>query len=228
MKKLIILNHKMNLEYDEVVPYINKLNSIETTNDLIVCPSNIYLTDFINYCSWGVGAQNVHYKEFGNYTGEVSTTQLKSIGVEYSIIGHYERRKYFKETNEIINKKLNACLDTNIIPIVCFGANGKIEDAISELKEALKGIKQINFIIFAYEPLKVDENLSINKIKEDITEIYNYLFDLYETVPTVIYGGGVSKKDVNELLKIDNLSGLLIGKTSSKIEKIEKILKDID
>ena len=74
MKKLIVLNHKMNLEYDEVVPYIKKLNEIETTNDLIVCPSNIYLTDFINYCSWGVGAQNVFHEESGNYTGEVSTS----------------------------------------------------------------------------------------------------------------------------------------------------------
>lgn len=228
MKKLIILNHKMNLEYDQVVPYINKLNNIETTNDIIVCPSNIYLTDFINYCSWGVGSQNVYYKESGNYTGEVSTTQLKSIGVEYSIIGHYERRKLFKETNEIINKKLNACLDTNIIPIVCFGANGKIEDAISELKEALKGIKQINFIIFAYEPLKVDDNISIEQIKEDINEIYNYLYDLYEVTPTIIYGGGVSKKDINELFNIDNLSGLLIGKVSSKIETIENIIKSIN
>ena len=102
MKKFIILNHKMNLEYDEVVPYIQELNKIETENNIIVCPSNIYLSDFMNYCTWGVGAQNVSEKLDGNYTGEVSTLQLKSIGVEYSIIGHYERKKYFKETNKQI------------------------------------------------------------------------------------------------------------------------------
>ena len=228
MKKLIILNHKMNLDYDEVFPYINKLNQIETNNDIIVCPSNIYLTDFINHCSWGVGSQNVHYKENGNYTGEISTTQLKSLGIEYSIIGHYERRKYFKEDNKIISKKLNACLDANIIPILCFGETGNPEEAIKELKELLNKIERIDFIIFAYEPLKVDSNLSLSQIKENITEIYNYLYDLYETKPTIIYGGGVERKEINELLNIDNLNGLLIGKISSNIEKTEKIIKEID
>ena len=73
MKKLIVLNHKMNLEYDEVVSYINKLNEVNTTNNIIVCPSNIYLSDFINYSNWGVGAQDISEFSNGNYTGEVSS-----------------------------------------------------------------------------------------------------------------------------------------------------------
>lgn len=227
MKKLIVLNHKMSLDYDEVFPYINKLNQIETNNDIIVCPSNIYLIDFINHCSWGIASQNVYYKENGNYTGEISTTQLKSLGVEYSLIGHYERKKCFGETNEVINKKLKACLDSNLIPILCFGATGEIDETLSELKEILKDVNRIEFIIFAYEPLKIDDSIDLNKIKEDIIEIHNYLYDLYEAKPTIIYGGGATNKDIESLLNIENIDGLLIGKISSNIDKIEKIIKTI-
>lgn len=228
MKKLIILNHKMNLEYDEIYSYIERINKVKTDNNLVICPSNIYLTDFINYCNWGIGAQDIFYKENGNYTGEVSTLQLKSLGVEYSIIGHYERKKYFNETNKIINKKLIACLETNIIPILCFGENGNINDTLDDLKGLLVGINNIDFIIFAYEPLKVDDNLSLDRIKEDVKVIYDYLYDLYESRPNIVYGGGVTKKDINKLFEIDKLNGLLIGKVSSDIGKVEKIIQSIN
>jgi triosephosphate isomerase len=227
MKKLIILNHKMNLEYDEVIPYINVLNQITTENNLIICPSNIYLNDFINHSSWGIGAQNVSEKLSGNYTGEVSTLQLKSLGVEYSIIGHYERKKYYHETNNDINQKLNACLDSNISPILCFGETGNTGDAIDDLEELLKDIPNIDFIIFAYEPLKVSEQESVNNIQEQIKVIYEYLKSKYNSIPNLIYGGGIAKKDINELLSINELSGIMIGKISANIDKIEKIIKGI-
>lgn len=227
MKKLIILNHKMNLEYDEVLPYINKINELDTSNNLIISPSNIYLTDFINYCNWGISSQNVSEKLDGNYTGEVSTLQLKSLGIEYSIIGHYERKKYFHETNEIINKKLNACIDSNISPILCFGETGNLDDAKESLDELLKGITNIDFIIFAYEPLKIKDDETISNIQKQIKEIYNYLYEKYNTKPNLVYGGGISKKDINELLEIDELNGIMIGKISSNIEKISKIIKEI-
>ena len=105
MEKMIILNHKMNLEYDQVYEYIDGLNKLETDNNIIICPSNIYLENFVNNCTWGIGAQNVSEKSNGDYTGEISTLQLKSLGVEYCIVGHHERRKYFGETNEVINRK---------------------------------------------------------------------------------------------------------------------------
>ena len=73
MSKLIILNHKMSLDYDEIYPYIEGINKIETNHNLVVCPSNIYLTEFINHCTWGVGSQNVHSALESNYTGEIST-----------------------------------------------------------------------------------------------------------------------------------------------------------
>ena len=227
MKKLIVLNHKMNLEYDQVVPYINTLNQIQTDNNIIVCPSNIYLSDFINYSNWGVGAQDVSSELDGNYTGEVSTLQLKSLGLEYSIIGHYERKKHFKESNQVIIKKLNACLDSNISPILCFGETGNVDDAIDALEELLIGIENIDFIIFAYEPLKVSTKESVSDIKEQVKAIYNYLQDKYSSHPNIIYGGGIASKDINSLLSIDELNGIMIGKISSDIEKVKKIIKDI-
>lgn len=227
MEKLIVLNHKMNLEYDEVIPYIERINSIETDNSIVVCPSNIYLSDFVNYCNWGVGAQNVFYLEDGNYTGEVSSLQLKSMGVEYSLVGHYERKKYFNENNKIINKKLLACLESNIMPILCFGENGNIEGIKDDLDELLDDVSNIDFIIFAYEPLKVDNELEIDTIEEHIEIIYDYLYEKFGSRPNIIYGGGVVKKDVFRLFSMDKLNGMLIGSISSNIDKIEKIIKDI-
>ena len=227
MKKMIILNHKMNLEYDQVHNYINKINNIKTDNNIIICPSNIYLESFLNYCNWGIGAQNFYYKTLGNYTGEVSILQLKSIGIEYSLVGHYERKKYFNETNKIIREKLIACLEANIVPILCFGETGNIEQSKETLDYLLKDIANINFIVFAYEPLKVSGNVTIEQINKDISSIYKFLKEKYQTEPNIIYGGGVSKDDINRLLKIDKLNGILIGKISSDINKITKIIENI-
>ena len=227
MKKLIVLNHKMNLEYDEVVSYINGLNKFDTENNIVVCPSNIYLSDFIGHCTWGVGAQNVSEKLDGNYTGEISTLQLKSLGIEYSIVGHYERKKYFHETNKEINKKVNACLDSNISPILCFGENGDVDSAINDLEELLVGIDNINFIIFAYEPLKVAEKESIVDIQSQVKVIYDYLYNKYKVRPNLIYGGGIASKDINELLELDELNGIMIGKISANINKMVKIIQGI-
>lgn len=228
MKKLIILNHKMNLEYDEVYTYIDKLNKIESTNNIIVCPSNIYLESFLNHCTWGVGSQNVSASLNGNYTGEVSTLQLKSLGIEYSLIGHYERKKYFHETNQEIREKLNACLDANIMPILCFGETGKEADILKSLEELLEGITNIDFIIFAYEPLKVANQEDVSEIKEKVHTIYQYLYERYHSVPNIVYGGGINQKNINEALQIKELNGILIGKLSANIEKIEKVIKRID
>ncbi len=227
MSKFIILNHKMNLEYEEVYPYINELNQLETKNNIIVCPSSLYLEDFINHCHWGVGAQNVHDKENGNYTGEISTLQLKSMGIEYSIIGHYERKKYFHETTKDVQKKLISCLESNISPILCFGETGEDKDILKDLDTLLEDVSNIDFIIFAYEPLKVKENLEVPEIQEQVEMIYHHLQDKYHSKPNIIYGGGVEQKDINDLLDNDFINGLLIGKISANIEKITKIIAKV-
>lgn len=227
MSKFIILNHKMNLEYEEVYPYINKINNIDTNNNIIICPSSLYLEDFINHCHWGVGAQNVHEKEQGNYTGEISTLQLKSMGIEYSLIGHYERKKYFHETLEKTKQKLEACLESNISPILCFGETGRDEDILHDLNILLENIPNIDFIIFAYEPLKVEAKLEIDKIQEQVEMISEYLQEKYHSKPNIVYGGGTEQKDIKKLLASNQLNGLLIGKISANIDKITKIIESI-
>ena len=114
MKKIIVLNHKMNLLYDDVIPYIMNLNMVETENNIIVCPSNIYLESFLNYCDWGIGSQSVSNDSSKNNTGKISALQLKSLGIEYVIVGHSD----LNEDASDINLKLITLLDSNIIPIL--------------------------------------------------------------------------------------------------------------
>jgi len=228
MGKMIILNHKMNLEYDQIYEYIDVLNKIETNNNIIVCPSNIYLENFINNTSWGIGAQNVSEKLKGEYTGEISTLQLKSLGVEYCIVGHYERRKYFKETNEVINKKVISCLESNIMPIVCIGSNGTQEGLEEDLEEILKNIENIDFIVFAYEPLELDDIPTIDEIEYNINFIYDYLYTKYNSRPNIVFGGGIEEENINSIMKLENLNGVIIGKNSNEINIIKKLIEKLN
>lgn len=228
MGKMIILNHKMNLEYDQIYEYIDVLNKIETNNNIIVCPSNIYLENFINNTSWGIGAQNVSEKLKGEYTGEISTLQLKSLGVEYCIVGHYERRKYFKETNEVINKKVISCLESNIMPIVCIGSNGTQEGLEEDLEEILKNIENIDFIVFAYEPLELEDIPTIDEIEYNINFIYDYLYTKYNSRPNIVFGGGIEEENINSIMKLENLNGVIIGKNSNEINIIKKIIEKLN
>ena len=142
MRKIIIFNHKMSLLYDDLYNYIERTNNLETDNDIIICPSDIYLEAFVNNSDWLIGSQNLNYNTDYKHTGEISTDQLKSLGVEYSIIGHYERVRDFNENAVIINNKLIAALDANIFPILCFGENiddELINDIFTQYKKGIKG-----------------------------------------------------------------------------------------
>ncbi len=228
MEKIIILNHKMNLEYDQTYEYIEELNKLDTTNNIIICPSNIYLESFITRSAWGIGAQNVSEKINANETGEISSLQLKSLGVEYCIVGHYERVKYFHETPKIINKKIIACLESNIMPIVCFGSSGKKDKIEKELDELCREIEHIEFIIFAYEPLELNFIPSIDTIEEDINFIYDYLQSTYHVRPKIVFGGGVRQNNIKNIMKLEKVSGVIIGEISKDINEIKKIINKID
>ena len=149
------------------------------------------------------------------------------MGIEYSIIGHYERKKYFHETTKDVQKKLISCLESNISPILCFGETGEDKDILKDLDTLLEDVSNIDFIIFAYEPLKVKENLEVPEIQEQVEMIYHHLQDKYHSKPNIIYGGGVEQKDINDLLDNDFINGLLIGKISANIEKITKIITKV-
>ena len=233
MKKLLVLNHKMGMLYDEVYYYIDRLNNIYTDMDIIVCPSNIYLEAFLNNCDYLVGCQNIHYDLDINNTGEISTTQLKSLGVEYSLVGHYERVSKFYENEKIVNEKLLSIVDANIFPILCFGegeSDNYREVLPKKLDAYLKEVKNIEFITFAYEPeYAVGTGIlpNIDKIKEITEFISNYLENKYHKKPNLLYGGSVDSSNIKDIINIDSINGVVVGGESSNIMEVEKIINVI-
>ena len=233
MNKLIILNHKMNLLYDDVYEYISELNKIETDNDIIVCPSNLYLESFVNNCEWGVGCQNFYYEEDGNYTGEISTNQLKSLGVDYVLVGHYERKKYFNENIESDRKRLEAAIDANIMPILYFGESKKdtdINEIIKNLDEIIKNISHIEFITFSYEPAFSIGSSNVydsNELGKRIKAVYDHLETKYGVKPRIIYGGSVKPENVKNILQIPELCGIILGASSIHVSFVKDIIKNM-
>ncbi len=233
MKKIIVLNHKMSLLYDELYNYIESVNNIDTDNDIIICPSSIYLEAFVNNSYWLIGSQNINYNTDTKHTGEISTDQLKQLGIEYCLIGHYERIRDFRETPSIINSKLIASLDANILPILCFGEDLEEDYKVvlpRLLDSYLKDISNIEFIIFAYEPIYACGSgilPSIDKIKEITTYISEYLENKYHTKAKILYGGSVSSDNASDIINIDSLSGLLVGDISSNAHEVSKLISKI-
>lgn len=234
MKKLLVLNHKMGMLYDEVYYYIDRLNNINTDMDIIVCPSSIYLEAFLNNSDYPIGCQNVYYETDVNNTGEISTTQLKSLGVEYALVGHYERVSKFNENDRIVNLKLLSVVDANIFPILCFG-EGIDEDyrevIPKKLDAYLKEVDNIEFITFAYEPeYAVDTGTlpNVEKIKEVTEFISGYLESKYHKKPNLLYGGSVDSSNIKDIINIDSINGIMIGSNSSNIMEVERIINNVD
>lgn len=230
MKKLVVLNHKMSLLYDDLYSYIELINSIDTENDMIICPSSIYLEAFVNNSCFPIGAQDMHYSLDEKHTGEISSNQLKSLGIGYTIVGHHEKDY---DNGNIINQKLIAALDANIFPILCFGEN--IDEDYKQilpkqLDSYLKDIDNIDFITFAYEPIYAIGTgtlPNIGKIKEITAFITNYLEDRYHKKPVLLYGGSVDSGNISDIISIDTLSGVMVGSISSDIKEVFKIFKNI-
>ena len=211
----------MNLYYEELNNYIDRIN--KKNENLIIAPSNIYLLEFIKNCKHQISSQDICYIEEGNYTSKVSWHQMKSIGIKYSIIGHSEKNEDINKTN----LKLNACIKNNITPILCFGEE---KNPIEILNKLTTNVDSIENIIFAYEPINNinKENINIDEVKKDIKEIYNHLLNKYKTKPTLLYGGGINKHNINELYNLKELQGILIGSISSNIDELENILRRIN
>lgn len=184
-----------------------------------------------------VGAQNVFYEDKGAYTGEVSATMLKSINTEYVIIGHSERRRYFNETDEIVNKKARKALENGLKPIICVGETleekeqGKaIEVITNQVAKALKDltIKDLSNTIIAYEPIwaigtgktatKEDAENSIKSIREKIKSIFN------TDDVSILYGGSVKPENAKELFSMPNIDGALVGGASLKADSFAGIV----
>ena len=244
-RKVIAGNWKMNMLPNEAMHFIESLAPMvkNTKNEVILCvpyTDLFYTLLTAQGTNIKIGAQNMHYEEKGAYTGEISGQMLKCIGVEYVIIGHSERRQYFNETDESVNKKIKAAFKNELKPIVCVGETleqreqGITKTVITSQTElALEGlsIEQVQNTIIAYEPIwaigtgktatKEDANGAIISIREKIASIYGK--KVAEEV-IILYGGSVKPENAKELFTTSDIDGGLVGGASLKAEEFEKII----
>lgn len=244
-KKVIAGNWKMNMLPNEAIEFIQKLEPLvkDTQNEVILCvpyTDLFYALLTAQGTNIKIGAQNMHFEEKGAYTGEVSAEMLKCINVEYVIIGHSERRAYFAETDETVNKKIKSALKNELKPIVCVGESleqresGETENIITtQTRLALDGLNQeeVKKIIIAYEPIWAigtgktataeDAQNSIHAIREEIKKIYGQ-----ETAERVIiqYGGSVKSSNSKELFTMPDIDGGLVGGASLEPTEFSKIV----
>ena len=234
-KKIIAGNWKMNMLPNEAINFIEELTPLvkNTKNEVIICVPYIdlfYTLLHVQGTNIKVGAQNMHWEEKGAYTGEVSAPMLKSIGVEYVIIGHSERRQYFAETDETVNKKIKSALKYNLKQ----REEGITENIIAnQIKKAFEGISKenLNNIIIAYEPIwaigtgktatKEQANETIKQIRNELAK--NYGKNEAENV-IIQYGGSVKPENAKELFEMSDIDGGLIGGASLKAKEFSQIV----
>lgn len=234
--KLIVANFKMNLLKEDILEYIKHFDN--KYSNVIFCPSNVYLNYFLAK-NLNVGSQDVSSNEIGAYTGDVSASQLKSLGVEYTIIGHSERRKYHND-DKFIKDKLTNALNNNLIPILCIGEskeerdNDKTFDILrKQLDEALNSINKelLLNVIIAYEPIwSIGTGLipSNQDIYETISFIKDYLQKEYNATLKILYGGSVNNQNITGLERIKNVDGYLIGGSSIDYNKFLDIIYKVN
>lgn len=236
-KKIVVGNMKMNLTVGEIEDYVKILDEKEFNKQVILCPSSIYLPYFVGK-TYGCGIQNVAAYKMGAYTGEVSAEQIASMNIDYTIIGHSERREYFGETDDIVKTKLELALaQENLKVILCIGEkleereNGQTNDLLKrQIETALSQLDKTYFsrLVLAYEPVwaigtgKVPTN---QEIEDTITFIKKVVSNITDIDVMVLYGGSVNDQNIVELNAIPNVDGYLVGGASNKIEKFSKIIE---
>ena len=244
MKTLIIANWKCNpvsqKEAENIFDSVK--NGVKgASGEIIICPPFVYISLLKGLT---LGAQNCFYEEKGAFTGEISATMLKDLGAEYVIIGHSERRKYFQETDEIINQKIKKALDAGLKIIFCIGEtaeerdSGKKNEVLEkQIKKGLNGISNFKFkisnLVVAYEPvwaIGTGNNCSIEETKQSIEFIQETLAlsGAEGQNIRVLYGGSVKSENSGAYIKDAGANGLLVGGASLNAEEFVKIVKSAE
>lgn len=219
-------------------------NLVNQDIDVVLCPPFTALSEVSEVIAGSgleLGAQDVHWEEEGAFTGEVSCKMLKDAGAKFVIIGHSERRQYFGETNESVNKKIKASLAHELTPILCVGETlaerekGKTFDILSDhIKNGLGGISQEDLlkIVIAYEPVwAIGTGKTATPAQAQEAQIYirNLLVKLYnkDTADSIRiqYGGSVKPENITELMRQPDIDGALVGGASLKPELFNEIIK---
>jgi triosephosphate isomerase (TIM) len=249
MRKIIIAgNWKLNKTSHEAIELVNALNRelVDVTAvDIVVCPPFTALTevsDVLTDSNIQLGAQNLYWEDSGAFTGEVSAPMLKAIGCKYVIIGHSERRQFFGETNETVNKRIKSALKHKLIPIVCVGENlqeresNKTFDVIRDHVEgSLAGFTQdeIGEMVIAYEPVWAI-GTGKTATSQQAQEVHKFIRGLLEKMAgaevaqsvRIQYGGSVKPENTAELMGQEDIDGALVGGASLKADSFGAIVKN--
>jgi triosephosphate isomerase (TIM) len=252
-KKIVAGNWKMNMDYtlgmslfSEVVNMVN--DEVMGDQQVIVCPPFIHLHSLVQLNKAGnriaIGAQNCHHKEAGAFTGEVSASMIRSVGGQYVIIGHSERRQYFGETDALLAEKVDVALKSGLTPIFCIGEtleerNSERHFAVIErqLKEGLFHLTetQVQSVVIAYEPVwAIGTGLTASP--EQAQEIHafireavagRYSADLADEI-SILYGGSCNPGNAASLFAKPDIDGGLIGGASLKSRDFTDIVKALN
>lgn len=244
-RPIIAGNWKMYKTVDEALELVNSLKDKvrETKCQVVVCPPFVCLPSVIEAVKGTnieVGAQNMHFEEQGAYTGEVSPVMLKSLGVKYVIIGHSERRQYFAETDESVNKKAHAAFKHSLLPIICVGesldereAGKTFEKVGNQVREDLKGLtaEQIRETVIAYEPIwaigtgKTATSEQANEVIKFIRDTTAEMFGREAAdAMRIQYGGSVKPSTIKEQMAQSDIDGALVGGASLKADDFSAIV----
>ena len=241
---MIAGNWKLNTTVSEAIELVNqmceRLDDIANV-DKVICPPFVSLTavkELIKGSSIKLGAQNIYFEEKGAYTGEISPLMLAEL-CEFVIIGHSERRYYFNETGEVVNKKIQSALRAGLKPILCIGERleeneaGRTKEVLTEqLRSSMAGIDYLNGLIIAYEPVWAigtgraatgkQANETIGFIRRNVAKLYSESFaqDL-----RILYGGSVTADNTAEFMQQSEIDGALVGGASLKAEQFLSIVR---
>lgn len=247
-KPFIAGNWKMNLTHMEAIQFIQDLGyEFKNKNniDVCICPPFTALRSVKNIIdadrlSFKIGAQNMHWEERGAFTGEISPLMLVALGMDYVIIGHSERREYFSETNDIVNKKVKSAFTHKLKPIMCVGESLAIRESgraqefvLGQVTECLKDIdvKNVFDLTIAYEPIwaiGTGRNATSNDANDMCLAIRKKVADLYNNSAAELlkiqYGGSVKPSNITELMSMPDIDGALVGGASIKVEDFAAII----
>jgi len=247
-KKIVAGNWKMNTDYSEGISLFSEIVNIvrdEKKGDqiAIICAPYIHLNSLtkLGGDTVKIGAQNCHQNESGAYTGEISAKMIKSVGCEYVIVGHSERRQYFAESDALLAEKTKIALANNLVPIFCIGEtldernNGNFFEILKgQLENALFDLEEADFskVVLAYEPVwAIGTGLTATAaqaqevhefIRAEVSEKYG---DAVAESTSILYGGSCNPKNAAELFAQKDIDGGLIGGASLKSRDFADIVK---
>lgn len=244
-KPIIAGNWKMNKKPSEALELAEALKPLiaDAEIDVVVCPTFVCLPAVVEALKGSnikIGAQNMHWEANGAYTGEIAPEMLNELGVEYVILGHSERREYFAETDETVNKKMRAAFASGLTPIVCCGETLEQREegvtkewVVGQIKAGIKGLtdEQAEALVIAYEPIwaigtgktatSEDANEVIGWIRETVCEMYG---EAVGSKTRIQYGGSMKPANVAELMAMTEIDGGLVGGASLQAEDFSSIV----